>query len=528
MKLSLRGKILCLSGVGVLLVALSGVMTYLELNELLRNQKEMATAQVALKNQMESDMMHDAIRADVLDVLAFAGQGQTPEFAKIKEAFDEHAKTIRTRVQENEALTLTPEVAKAIREVKSPLEGYIKQADEVIAIGASDTKAAKALMPVFKDAFSKLEKSMDELSNNIESSSAAFAKLNEELCVRFYRTLFIGISIGIVGLVWLSLLLERSITKPIRHIMDRLTASSDQTATSAGEVSSAGQVLAEGASEQAASLEETSASLEEMAAMNKRNAEHADQAKSLANQTRSAADTGSEDMAAMSKAMDAIAASSDNIAAIIKTIDEIAFQTNILALNAAVEAARAGEAGMGFAVVAEEVRRLAQRSAQAARETGEKIADAIQKSHQGVELSGRVAESLSSIVTKARQVDELVAEIATASKEQSTGIAQVNQAMSQMDKVTQGNAASAEESAAAAEELHAQATALREAVEDLEGVVNGSTKDEAKPTTDTAQARVFAAGKSSPKRAASGWNRQESVVITPKNSRIEAKPELVF
>ena len=242
---------------------------------------------------------------------------------------------------------------------------------------------------------------------------------------------------------------------------------------SAGQVSSASQSLAEGAGEQAASLEETSSSLEEMSSMTKRNAENAQKANDLAKQARSAADKGVGDMQAMSAAMEAIKISSDDIAKIIKTIDEIAFQTNILALNAAVEAARAGEAGMGFAVVADEVRNLAQRSAQAAKETAAKIEGAITKTAQGVELSGKVAETLNEIVTKARQVDELAAEVAGASHEQTQGITQINTAVGQMDKVTQSNAANAEESAAAAQELNAQAAAMKECVAELLHLVGG-------------------------------------------------------
>jgi len=263
------------------------------------------------------------------------------------------------------------------------------------------------------------------------------------------------------------------IVKPLNLSITSIDLASDQTAAASDQVSSASQSLAEGASEQAAALEETSSSLEEMSSMTQRNAENAAKAKVLANQTRSAADTGAADVTEMTDAMGQIKAASDNIAKIIKTIDEIAFQTNILALNAAVEAARAGEAGMGFAVVADEVRNLAQRSAQAARETADKIEDSIQKSQRGVTISGKVAVSLQEIVVKAREVDELVNQIASASKEQYQGIQQINLAVSQMDKVTQTNAASAEESASAAEELNAQAAALKDAVVELQSLVGG-------------------------------------------------------
>ena len=175
----------------------------------------------------------------------------------------------------------------------------------------------------------------------------------------------------------------------------------------------------------------------------------------------------------MNHAMDAIKASSDGIAKIIKTIDEIAFQTNILALNAAVEAARAGEAGAGFAVVAEEVRALAQRSATAAMETADKIDDSVTKSRHGAEVCAKVATGLKEIATKSRQVDELVSEIATASCEQTQGIEQLNLAVSQMDKVVQDSAARAEEGASVAHELISPSSALEQNILELSNLVGG-------------------------------------------------------
>jgi methyl-accepting chemotaxis protein len=199
--------------------------------------------------------------------------------------------------------------------------------------------------------------------------------------------------------------------------------------------------------------------------------------------------------------MQGIKASSDEIAKIIKNIDEIAFQTNILALNAAVEAARAGEAGAGFAVVADEVRALAHRSAQSAKETASKIESAISKTTEGVRISGSVQDSLRQIVTKVREVDGLVSEVAQASREQNQGISQVTSAVGEMDKVTQGNAANAEETASAAEELNAQAEMMRETVDELQKLVgnkrNGAV---ARPSTERFRnvIRTAATAKSSP------------------------------
>lgn len=263
------------------------------------------------------------------------------------------------------------------------------------------------------------------------------------------------------------------IVRPLTASIASLRLGSEQTAAAAAQISKSSQGLAEGATEQAATLEETSASLEEISGMTKRNAETANTAQTLANETRRAAETGAQGMGEMNNAMQQIEAAGGNIAKIVKTIDEIAFQTNILALNAAVEAARAGEAGMGFAVVAEEVRALAQRSAMAARETAEKIEDSIQKSAQGGVICAKVEGNLKDILTKVRKMDELVAEIATASREQNQGVGQVNTAITEMDKLTQRNAAHSEETASASEQLSAQALEMDRAVESLVTLVGG-------------------------------------------------------
>jgi methyl-accepting chemotaxis protein len=273
----------------------------------------------------------------------------------------------------------------------------------------------------------------------------------------------------------------------LARVSDTLNEGANQVVGAAGQVSASSQSLAEGSSEQAASIEETSASLEEIASMIKRNADNARNANDLAKQAREAADKGASDMQTMSAAMEAIKVSSNDISKIIKTIDEIAFQTNILALNAAVEAARAGEAGMGFAVVADEVRSLAQRSAAAAKETADKIEGAITKTGQGVDINSKVAAALNDIVTKVRQVDELVTEVANASREQTEGITQINTAVGQMDKVTQSNASNAEESAAAAEELNAQAGVMKESVGELLQLV-GSRGSTMSHSTNSGQA----------------------------------------
>ncbi len=289
------------------------------------------------------------------------------------------------------------------------------------------------------------------------------------------RILAIVLLSTLVGGVIFSTITSRSLIKILAMISTNLEAGAQQTTTAAGQVAASSQSLADGATRQAASLEETSAALEEIASMTKRNAENAGQAKQAAGAARQAADLGVADMGAMKAAMNDIKVSSDDIAKIIKTIDEIAFQTNILALNAAVEAARAGEAGAGFAVVADEVRGLAQRAAIAAKETAGKIDGAIAKTAHGVTISNKVATSLEDIAQHSKRVDTLVAEIASASTEQSQGISQVTVAISQMNEVTQNTAATAEECASASEELNGQASATQDTVHELLVLVGKAT-----------------------------------------------------
>ena len=349
-------------------------------------------------------------------------------------------------------------------------DAYIVALQSIIALKHSRDELISTrlnlIAPQFTAALARVNQSVTDFQGGLEERMRSEQRKNEA----FVLSCTLGGSLlGIIA-AWFVI---RSITRPIAGIADELAAESTQTHAAALTVSEVSQSMSDGASRQAASLEESSASLHEMASMTQRNRDSAQSAKTLAAEARNTADAGARDMAAMKEAMSAIQVSSSEISKIIKTIDEIAFQTNILALNAAVEAARAGEAGAGFAVVAEEVRSLAQRSAQAAKETAAKIADASAKSEQGVAISGQVASSLDAIVERIRQLDEMVGGIAQASHEQSEGITQLNHAVAGMDQITQQNAGLAQQAASSAHELQQQSAQVKVAVGNLMRMVHG-------------------------------------------------------
>jgi methyl-accepting chemotaxis protein len=287
-----------------------------------------------------------------------------------------------------------------------------------------------------------------------------------------YRVSLLGGAALVVG-VLLAWFIARGIGQALRGLAQQLRLGAEQVASASNQVAAASQNLAQGASEQASSLEETSASLEEISAMVRSNAEAAGEANRLVDDSRATVTQAVESMVSLRQAMDRIEKASQQTAAIIKTIDEIAFQTNLLALNAAVEAARAGEAGAGFAVVAEEVRNLAQRAAEAAKNTQAILETNLSNIQQGGRLVTATDQAFSGVAEGTTQVADLVARISAASNEQTQGISQINSAVQDVDRVTQTNASEAEESAAAAEELSGQARSLHDTVDYLRQLVGG-------------------------------------------------------
>jgi len=287
-------------------------------------------------------------------------------------------------------------------------------------------------------------------------------------------SMLIGFAIALAVSLSLSTVITRSIVRPINVIINNLSDCAEEVDSASNQLSESADTLASGATENSASLGETSSALVELSSMTKRNADNATEAKTLMNKATSIAEEAEGSMAKVIGAMDDISTSGNEIGKIIKTIDEIAFQTNLLALNAAVEAARAGEAGAGFSVVAGEVRNLAARSADAAKNTANLIEETINNISAGSELVYKTSEAFKQVSDHVGKVQELVEEVAAASGEQSQGIDQISKAMNQMDSVTQTNAAAAEESSSEAAQLSSQADALLDMVGQMKTLTYGA------------------------------------------------------
>ncbi|MCX6594444.1 MAG: methyl-accepting chemotaxis protein [Acidobacteria bacterium] len=422
-------------------------------------------AQVAAANRaaMLGYMNHD---------LAFAAR-QRQALVEFRQILDERLKDIRP-------LLITAEGRGALDAIEGNLAKYDVAVQQYLELG----KAEK-----FVEAQAMMDGTLAPLVNGINQNVDVLVKLQRNFLKesiqsaqtttvnsRWLIAIILSFTIAI-GLVALFVL--RMVNATLRRAVGELREGAHQVASAAEQISASSQSLAQGASEQAASLEETSASSAEIRSLAHQNSENSRSAADLVGLSQERFAETDRSLASMVAAMADIKGSSDKVAKIIKVIDEIAFQTNILALNAAVEAARAGEAGMGFAVVADEVRNLAQRSAQAAKDTADLIEESIAKSNGGKVKVDQVAGAIQAITSEASKVKALVDQVSLGSQKQTRGIEDVARAMSAMEKVTQQSAASAEQSAAAGEELTAQATTLLGVVGRLSAMVGAAEEAKA-------------------------------------------------
>lgn len=430
------------------------------------------------------------------------------------EPFNEGNKNFDTHLNKAKALTSdNPTQQEKLNKVLELEQQWLKLAEEAIDLRRNVSKGIGKIDDVVKDEqsykgkalFDEIRKVIDESKNMEQELLVTRQTESESLSATTKFTLVLGSILAVLLAFIIAFFITRAITKPINEIkeiaeevadgnlnvninidskdeigelakafrimtdnlnevMGNINLSAQQVASGSKQVSESSMTLSQGATEQASAVEQLTASLEEISSQTNLNAESANEANTIAEATKVNATQGNSQMKEMLKAMDEINVSSNNISKIIKVIDEIAFQTNILALNAAVEAARAGQHGKGFAVVAEEVRNLAARSANAAKETTEMIEGSIKKVEGGTKIANETANALIKIVDGITKVANLVGNIAVASNEQALGIAQVNQGIMQVSQVVQSNSSTSEESAYASEELSTQAEVLKEQV----------------------------------------------------------------
>ncbi len=438
--------------------------------------------QAAARQQYVLALQH--IYAEDAQAMAQLEQEMREQIERLNAISEAYDKTI-TRARDRELFDA----------IKAPRAEFLRVRSERLLPASRANQQAEALEIVRRELDPVYQRYMTAVEASVDDNKQAGDQVAREIEAAT-ATATLGLAIGIVVALivgcGVAVLIVRSTNSVLGTSVRELADGSRQVAAASSQVAVASQSLSQGSTEQAASLEETSASMEEMSSMTRRNAENSAQAAAMMVEAERVVGDANVALGEMVTSMSAIKTASDEVAKIIRTIDEIAFQTNILALNAAVEAARAGDAGMGFAVVADEVRSLAQRSAQAAKDTAALIEQSIARSDDGQQKVQAVAQSIASITASAAQVKALVDDVTHASRQQAQGIDQVSQAIVQMEKVTQSTAATAEESAAASEELNAQAEAAMAVVGRLSALVGqlSQTPDGAAASARTARVHV--------------------------------------
>lgn len=471
--LKISSKLAILIALGVFFVMLVGSVGFFYTNKACNDMA--AFYKGAFKPLAAISDMNRLVQSNAAQTYEFILEKNTAKRAEIKEGIVGNYEKLDENIKKYENHDLTEEDKKDVETLRDAVKTCKEMRFKALAFASSGNE--KAALMTLKYGEAKMEKIIENLNELVAMAEKEGDDINAQndkdtAMANIIVVSSILLALGI--LISLGIMILNTITKPIKAAIDSLNSGSEEVSSAASQVSAASQSLAEGSSEQAAAVQETSATLEETSSMVHQNRENTQEAASLAKQAKQFAEKSNDEMSKMSVSMMELKNSSNEIAKIIKVIDEIAFQTNILSLNAAVEAARAGDAGKGFAVVAEEVRNLAQRSAQAAKDTTVIIESNIDLSESSVNISKAVKESVESIAEQATKVSDLLEEISVATNEQASGVEQINKAVSQMESALQSNAATADQSASASRALQEQAINVREIVSSLMVLVDGA------------------------------------------------------
>ncbi|WP_233258974.1 methyl-accepting chemotaxis protein [Rubrivivax albus] len=499
-------QILALGIVGAVLTGVAGAIGIVASSHMGDALGDALGAGHALQASQAADMMHDAIRGDAQLALLGSIQNQPDDVAAARDGLKDHAETMRSQLDRLASLPIDGTVREILDKTRPAVEDYVQTAQSMIdAAGSGGPEAVILMQPRMQASFEVLEEDLEALSDALVATGTAMSAAAQASVDRTRLAIGVAMAVSTLALLGAAMWLAGLLVRPMRHAVDAaerlaqgdltapiqpqgndetkalLTAfarmqaqlagivrevqgNADQVAGASTQIAQGNMDLSNRTESQASALQQTAATMSQLGDTVRHNAENAEQARQLADGAVEVADRGGAVMARVVETMSGIDQSSRRIADIIGTIDGIAFQTNILALNAAVEAARAGEQGRGFAVVAGEVRQLAQRSAEAAREIKSLVTASVERVQAGTGQVDEAGRTVSDIVTAIKRVNDLVGEISAASRSQSGSVSEVGAAVAEMDRGTQQSAALVEETAAAAAALKNQAESLVRAV----------------------------------------------------------------
>lgn len=488
------GKKLMLGIAAILLIAAGLGAAYLystaSLAAELKSATDVTAKKVFLISALEGQLFR--MRSCQRGVMLFTLYKIPDKVTANKQEFESRAAGVEDILRQIEPLLSTEQGKKDRAFLQSELPNFKGYFEQVAA--ASRAGDLQGALRIYNDNSNKSLTALEESAHDLVGLQKQLMQQASErgaaASSRAHWTAYLLLLAGLMVLpIAVGMVLQT--TRKLRGVASHLHEGAEQITSASAQVASSSQTLAQGASEQAASLEETSSSSEEITSMTRKNAENSQTAAAVMAEVDQRVAEGNRTLGEMVESMQEITGSSDKISKIIKVIDEIAFQTNILALNAAVEAARAGEAGMGFAVVADEVRSLAQRSAQAAKDTAALIEESIARSNQGSQRLEHVAQVIHAITESAGKVKTLVDEVNLGSQEQARGIEHISKSIAEMDRVTQANAASAEQSASASQQMSAQAEAMQNIARELRILVGGGdARADYRPSAARASANI--------------------------------------